>query len=469
MSFSPARRHISIRLTVWYAGIFLGTWALLFVVSYAWISAVFEKEDRDELRRKFKSYAGAYEESDLSGLQDVINGERDFGKPVPYLVRVVDVQNVTLFLSLPDQWSRTDNLGVMASIPTREGYHRVRISTAQDGAVYEIGAYPLDDGNVLQIGKDVTHREELLLQFRRVFFGVFLPSIMIALAGGFFLTFRALKPVRELTAVMQDIAATRNLQMRVPVNAAGDELAELVRLFNAMQDRIEQLVKGMQESLDNIAHDLRTPVTRLRMSAEQALRSGGMNDCREALSDCLEEAERIMKTLTALMDIAEAESGAQTIVCKEIRLSRLVETIADLYRHIAEEKGVALHVHVPDAITLETDEGKVQQVLANLIDNAIKYTASGGSVSVDATTAGPDVIVTVRDTGAGIPETELSSIWERLYRGDKSRTERGFGLGLSIVRSFVKALGGEVVVESAQGEGTAFAVRLPRNQRQIPL
>jgi hypothetical protein len=139
----------------------------------------------------------AYEESDLSGLQDVINGERDFGKPVPYLVRVVDVQNVTLFLSLPDQWSRTDNLGVMASIPTREGYHRVRISTAQDGAVYEIGAYPRDDGNVLQSGKDVTHRDELLLQFRRVFSS--LSSFdHDSPCCRFFLTFRALKPVREL-------------------------------------------------------------------------------------------------------------------------------------------------------------------------------------------------------------------------------------------------------------------------------
>jgi signal transduction histidine kinase len=204
-------------------------------------------------------------------------------------------------------------------------------------------------------------------------------------------------------------------------------------------------------------------MTRLRGTAEITLQSDkDIEEYRDALSDCLEESERIVKTLNALMDISEAETGTMKLQIEEVELNRLIEDVVDLYRYVAEEKGIAIHATLSGDLRIFTDPGRVQQVLANLLDNAIKYTPTGGKVDVEASQRPGQVIITVTDTGIGVPEDELPNIWERLYRGDKSRSERGMGLGLSIVRSLVKALGGDVEVQSTQGTGSTFTVHIPQ-------
>jgi signal transduction histidine kinase len=254
---------------------------------------------------------------------------------------------------------------------------------------------------------------------------------------------------------------TGRTDARVPVTETGDALGELSVLMNAMLDRIDAVLSGMRGALDNVGHDLRTPMTRLRGVAEAALASDDPATLREALADCLEESDRAVAMLNTLMDISEAETGAMMLRREAVDLADLVRQTVDLYEDVAEERGVTITTRIDSDLSIPLDRSRMRQVLANLLDNAIKYTPPGGAVEMTATRDGDNAVLIVSDTGVGIPADELPRIWERLYRGDKSRSTRGLGLGLSLVKAIVEAHGGSVAVDSAPGAGSRFTLRLP--------
>jgi signal transduction histidine kinase len=456
------RNTLGFRLALWYAALFATGVISLFALTYALLAASLERRDHDAVRATLAEYVTAYTGGGLQGLLRTINTAQQMGAHADLFVRVAAGGDEVVYLSLPAKWAGFDVRRMPKPPAPGETDGWIKLPARQGDAVLEVASISLRDGTLFQVGRSSAGREELLGRFRSVLFTVTGMTLFVGFLGGVVLTHWSLRPLRNLTRTLQRIIETGQLSARVPVRHTGDPLDELSALFNSMLDRIEGLLGAMRDSLDNVAHDLRTPLMRLRASAEQALAAPpDATLAREALADCLEESERVLTLLEALMDIAEAENGAMRLALEPLPVRELFDRTVELYADLAEEKGIALRIDCPADLRVRADRSRIGQVLANLVDNAIKYTPSGGTVELLARRDGPEVLLTVSDTGIGIPPRDIHRVWDRLFRGDESRSERGLGLGLSLVKAIVQAHNGRVSVESDPGRGSRFRLWLP--------
>ena len=277
-----------------------------------------------------------------------------------------------------------------------------------------------------------------------------------------FLARRALIDTKEVTRTAEDISKG-SYDRRVKVEGRFKEIEKLGATFNTMLDCIQTLLKSMKEINDNIAHDLRSPLARIRGIAEMTLlRDKSIEDYRDMAVSTIEECDTLIDMINTMLDITEAEAGVKEIKTEEIDLVSLISDACDLFRPIAEDKKIDLKAFLPEVLNWKSDRRKLQRIVTNMLENAIKYTPEKGAVTISASTVNGEVRIDVQDTGMGISEKDLPHIFERFYRCDRSRSYGGVGLGLSLVKAYTESLKGTIHVQSILNQGSIFSLRLPK-------
>lgn len=334
--------------------------------------------------------------------------------------------------------------------------------------------FQLTGGFRILVGRDLDERERLYHIVTSAGRWSIAMVIVLGLAGGLFVTRRVLRRVDAMTETTRSIMAG-DLGERLPVAGTGDELDRLAENLNAMLERIEALMHGLKEVSDNIAHDLKTPLTRLRNRTEQALRTATTEaEYRAALDQIIEESDGLIRTFNALLMIARAESGQSRDDMVEFDAAEIAHDVGELYEPLAEQKGLALKVEAEVPAPIKGNRELVSQALANLVDNAIKYAAphdlldkdtgaegAPAEIVVRAVNEGDRVLLTVADHGPGIPEADRTRVVERFVRLEQSRSQPGSGLGLSLAAAVARLHGGELTLEDNH-PGLKSVIALPR-------
>jgi signal transduction histidine kinase len=351
--------------------------------------------------------------------------------------------------------------GLVDLSPDKKGVW-LGVGSGEDEKILSIVTRMYGNNILVQAAKDGSEWYGLYSKLVRQTLLVVAGSSLILLPLAFYYVRLSLSSLLFTRKKITELAQTQKSGL-LPEDGNGPELDSLYKQVNRFIRQNHHLVSEMQDSLDNVAHDLRTPMTRLRSVAEYGLQAENDAELREALSDCLEESERVLAMLKIMMSVAEAESGTMQLELRESELGETLTEIITLYEYVAEEKMVEVRLETETEVSVMLDRTRISQVWANLLDNAIKYGKEGGWVKISVTRDGSYGVVAFEDNGMGISENEQGRIWDRLYRGDRSRYQKGLGLGLNYVRAVLEAHGATISVSSILHEGSRFEIRLPLN------
>ena len=318
--------------------------------------------------------------------------------------------------------------------------------------------------NLVQVGTSLQAVQETLRNLKIILFTA-VPSVLIfAALFARFMARRALKPISRIIDTARDIGQGQELSKRIPVLKIKDELGQLALTFNEMMNRLENSFKQMRQFSSDASHELRTPLTVLKGQNELILsKRRKPEEYQEVISSNLEEINYMSKVLEDLFLLSKSDENQVGLNCKQFNLKPLVEEVCKHAEVLAEEKNIKIIIAFLEAVEIKGDEVRLRQMSWNILQNGIKYTQCGGELKVSLQNGGDFALMTIQDTGIGIPEEDLGFIFNRFYRVDKarSRDEGGSGLGLSICRQIAEAHKGTIEVESKLGVGTRFKIRLP--------
>jgi len=459
-----ARLSFSLRLSLIYTSVICFALAVVLSVTYQLVRHVAIGRDHDMIQTQTGQYKTLFEQGGVIAISRYFNQQLGATSDQMF-VRVIDGNNQVRFVTVSHPlWKLLDQKNT-------NGLNRISLNKEHWDELFRegmagrwiVGTTPLQPGLYLQVGRSTSESRLVLSHFRDTALRIILPAILLSLLVGWLMTRSAVLPLRSLIETLQKILSTGDLQQRVPPHTQRGELGELTTQFNRLLDQNEKLIQVSRETLDNVAHDLRTPMTHLRNATERALLDPDADReiLRDAIADCAEESEKIIQMLNLLMDMAEADTGQMVLKKEPVLLSELTEEVIEFYAFVAEEHGVEMKNEVPADLSVQADRLRLRQCLINLIDNALKYSPKNTAITLAGSVLSDEVEFNVSDHGIGMTAEELPRIWDRLYRGEQSRSTSGLGLGLSFVKTIVAAHDGNVDVQTSLNEGSTFTLRFP--------
>ncbi|NKC14712.1 MAG: HAMP domain-containing protein [Gammaproteobacteria bacterium] len=433
---SLLRSH-AFRLALLHASVFGSGVALLLGFLY-WSTAGFMSSQADQtIAAEIEGLAEQYLEHGLEGLNGLI-AER--------IRRDPRGESVYLFAS-PDYRALAGNLDRWPKAAADEqGWIDFTLQTPAGSRSVRARSFVLSGGLRLLVGRDVHSLEKVrTLVHRAIAWGLAI-TVALAIAGGAATSRATLRRIEAINQTSREIMAG-DLGLRVPTSGSGDDFDQLAGNLNAMLDEIETLMASVRDVSDNVAHDLRTPLTRLRHRLETLKSSvDGDSEAGRLVEAATDDVDQLLSAFTALLRIARLEAGQVVSAFEPLELGGLADDAYDLYEAVAESRGLSLKRRIMSGCVINADRDLLFQALGNLLENALKFTPPSGDVTIEVVRRGEQVLLAVADTGLGVPKAQHEQMFERFFRGERSRTTPGHGLGLSLVAAVARHHGASVDV-----------------------
>jgi heavy metal sensor kinase len=461
-------RTISFRLTLWYTGIFSVSAAVAFMLFYYLAVQTLQDQTDQELVEKAGQFSAVIQQTGLRGASNLAVIEAQAAGEKLIFFRLLYPNGEVFASSHMSYWKNIKvDQGLLGQLVDKKSlvFDTRMVGKSQNARIlYTFVAHNV----ILQTGIAMEFQTRFLTAFKRVFMVAMAFIIGFSALSGWFLVRKALLRVDTITRTARGITGS-SLQKRVPVTGSKDELDHLASTFNQMLDRIQTLVNSVREMGDNMAHDLKSPVTRIRGVAEMALVQGDtMDDFCAMAANTIEESDRLLDMINTMLVISRTQAGESDFQFQRMNLTRMITDACDLFVPVAEDRQIQFSCHVAGRFYVNADIKMLQRAFSNLVDNALKYTDKGGQVRVRVIKkSDTNVDIMVMDNGPGIQPQFHQQIFERFFRAESSRTSPGTGLGLSLSRTIAREHGGDIQVQSTPGNGTVFTMTLPYDNLQV--
>ncbi len=448
------------RLTILYTVTFTLLAFMSFAIFYYRIySVTMERLDR-EMLEDAEVYSEQFAKLGIEGLKDKMAEEAESEDPEDEFFRLIDFSGNTLLTTDMSSWGLVEKRDSILKLQGDKTKHifQTLVLPESDYEARMISSV-IGPGIILQNGETFEEANEYLKIFRNLFSILMGFLIISSTLIGWYLARRALIDMEEVTRTAEDIS-NGSYDRRVEVKGKLNEIERLSTTFNKMLDRIQILLNSMKEINDNIAHDLRSPLARIRGIAEMTLVSEKtMDDYKDMAVSTMEECDSLTDMINTMLDITEAEAGVNGTHEEKFDIVAMINEACELFRPVADEKRIELNCSLPESYPFRGARKKMQRIVTNLLENAIKYTPDHGTVNVSAVVQDSEIQIFFQDNGIGIAEEDLPHIFERFYRCDRSRSQGGVGLGLSLAKAFAGSMKGIIQVASKINQGTTFTLK----------
>jgi heavy metal sensor kinase len=452
--FSTVARRLTLSYTLLFGLLSLGA----FLLVYVHIAHNLNQQTDDRLRATIRELIKTRAEGGSDGLQEEFTIESTATGKERVFFRLLDPDGKPVITSDLASWKSLSHFP--KSLPgSGDQINRLHISEHEYPT--RIITARLQDGFFLQAGV-ADDKDEVLESYRETFSTVFLLILVLGGVGAHLIARRAMGGVREVTEAAARIAAG-DLDQPISSGNRGEEIEALAAMFNRMQKRISGLINELKGVINNVAHDLRMPITRMRGVAETTLtRDADLTSYRDMAVTVIEESDRLVGQINTILELAEIDAGLKVMTMEQVDLARIVNMAVELYQPAAEDREISLTVQIEkQPFFVIGNVNNLQRLLANLLDNAIKFTPAGGKITIALASENEHAVLTVADNGPGIPPKDRERIFDRFYRGDASRSISGNGLGLALVKSIAEKHNGSVTVDSDGKNGSCFIIQIP--------